>query len=77
MYGLQGALNGTSWLNFRGTFQTRYLFLDRAGLYKHPSAKALGTSKSAFPLISEVAGGTDEEFLVKVTIVSAEDSLGV
>ena len=51
------------------TFQTRYMFLDRAGLYKHPSAKALGTSKSAFPLIPEVAGGTDEEFLEKVLFV--------
>jgi len=45
------------------------MFLDRAGLYKHPSAKALGTSKSAFPLISDVVGGTDEEFLEKVSYI--------
>ena len=43
------------------------MFLDRAGLYKHPTAKALGTSKSAFPLIADVVRGTDEEFLEKVS----------
>ena len=51
-------------------FQNRFLFLDRAGLYKHPSAKSLGSSKSAFPLVSDVVGGTDEEFLEKVSIFS-------
>ena len=48
-------------------FQNRFLFLDRAGLYKHPSAKSLGSSKSAFPLVSDIVGGTDEEFLEKVS----------
>jgi hypothetical protein len=51
-------------------FQVRYLFLNRAGLYKHPSAKAMGTSKSAFPLICDVTGGSDEEFIANVSSIS-------
>ena len=48
--------------------QKRYLFLERSGLYKHPSAKDLGSTKAAEPPIGDIATeSTDQEFVDKAT----------
>lgn len=47
-------------------FQVRYIFLERSGLYSHPTYKDVGSSRSASPLIDRITDTSDEEFMEEV-----------
>lgn len=46
--------------------QSRYEFVLRAGLYRHPSIKSLGTKAEALPLIGDIVETDLETFVTKV-----------
>ena len=55
--------------------RTRYMLLNRAGLYKHPSARTVGMTARAQPLIDKILEGSDEKFLRRTTssVITEQD----
>ncbi len=76
------AKSGCLMYDLDGEIKPRYLFLERAGLYRHPNPKSIGLTARAEPNVGDVLNTDLEEFLAfacdgKLTAEEYNTFLGV